>query len=53
MDGSGWNIWVYIGACLAVPAAWGALSAWLFGRLDRRGAADEAEQRRPPVDYAI
>jgi hypothetical protein len=43
--------WLYIAACLIVPALWGAASAWLFSNLDRRRkkVADE----RPPIDYMI
>lgn len=42
----------YIAACLIVPAAWGALTAWLFTRGDRKRKAAELE-RRPPIDYVI
>ena len=45
-----WPEWLYIGACLVVPAAWGAFSAWLFGRFDRsRSQSDDRE----PMDYVI
>lgn len=50
---TGWPEWLYIGACLVVPAAWGAFSAWLFGRLDRRRRAAAPGDRRPPLDYVI
>ncbi len=49
MDG-GVNQWLYLAACLLVPAAWGVFSAWLFSRADRKAAEDD---RRPPVDYVI
>ena len=41
--------WAYIGACLVIPAAWGALSAWLFSRRDQRAS----DTSRPPIDYMI
>ncbi len=28
--------WLYVAACLAAPALWGVVSAWLFSRLDKR-----------------
>jgi hypothetical protein len=45
-----WQQLAYLAACLVVPAAWGAFSAWLFSRIDarRRGSA-----RPAPVDYMI
>lgn len=49
--------WLYVAACLAVPAVWGVVSAWLFGRIDarRRKAKgnDSDATLRPPVDYSI
>ena len=51
MSGEGWNFWLYLATCLAVPAAWGVCSAWLFGRLDKRKA--NADDDRPVVDYNI
>ena len=51
MDGSS-NSWFYVAACILVPAAWGAVSAWLFARLDKRRAPKE-EERAPRVDYMI
>ena len=42
--------WLYIAACVAVPGAWGAFSAWLFSRLDRR---KKSTQDRPRIDYTI
>ena len=43
--------WLYVVACLVVPAAWGAASAWLFSRADRH--RDARERERPPIDYMI
>ena len=43
--------WLYIAACVIVPALWGAVSAWLFSRLDRRRREQMPE--RPPIDYMI
>jgi hypothetical protein len=56
MDDTGWTRWAYVAACVIVPAAWGALTAWLFSRGDRRAAAAGAP--RPPqppshIDYTI
>lgn len=42
----------YVAVCLFLPALWGALAAWLFGRLDRRRAARRLADR-PPMDYTI
>ena len=42
---------LYVAACVVVPAAWGALSVWLFRRLERRRA--ETERSAPPIDYSI
>ena len=51
MSGAGWNFWLYLGACIAIPAVWGVFSAWLFGRIDKRSAAATAE--RKALDYTI
>ena len=45
-----WQEWAYVAACLVVPAAWGAFSAWLFSRIDRRRAGRSTP---PPLDYMI
>jgi hypothetical protein len=45
-----WQQWTYVAACVAVPAAWGAFSAWLFSRLDARRRPVAAP---PPIDYVI
>ena len=51
MSGQGWNFWLYLGTCILVPAAWGAFSAWLFQRIDKRRA--KAARKRPLMDYTI
>ena len=43
----GMSLVLYIVACLAIPAAWGAITAWLFRR------ADSKASRGPDVDYII
>ena len=49
-----WSLWAYVAACVAVPAAWGAACAWLFGRLDRRRRSSGAPPReRSFIDYSI
>lgn len=49
--------WLYVAACLAAPAVWGVISAWIFGRIDARrqktAGVAAAEKQRPPVDYSI
>jgi hypothetical protein len=47
--------WAYALACILAPAAWGAFTAWLFLRRDRRAGTDAADDRdrAPPVDYMI
>lgn len=50
---SGWREWIYIAACLLVPAAWGVVSAHIFERIDRRKKLADDAARRPPVDYSI
>ncbi|MBL4633395.1 MAG: hypothetical protein JKY56_05970 [Kofleriaceae bacterium] len=51
MDKSGW---LYIAACLLVPAAWGITSAWLFAKIDaRRKPKTSQSPAQPPVDYSI
>jgi hypothetical protein len=52
MSGEGWNFWLYLAACITIPAAWGVFSAWLFARIDRRRSAS-SKQERPMVDYTI
>jgi len=49
-DLEGWSKVAYVAACVVVPALWGAVTAWVFTRRDRRKA--EAD-RRPPIDYHI
>ncbi len=49
--------WLYIAACLAAPAIWGVVSAWISGRIDAkrqkaRGVSD-GKAMLPPVDYSI
>jgi hypothetical protein len=46
-----WDRLGYVAVCVLLPAAWGAIAAWLFGRLDRRRAARKPD--RPPLDYSI
>lgn len=55
MDGRDWNFWLYLFACLAIPAVWGVASAWVFDRIDRRRGArgGEPPPDRPMVDYTI
>jgi len=49
-----WNQWLYVLACVLVPAAWGATAAWLFGRIDkRRQKRGEPERQSAYVDYSI
>ena len=47
--------WAYVAACVLVPVAWGALTAWLFSRRDRkrRGVKAESAPARPTIDYMI
>lgn len=54
MGSDGIDSWLYIAACLVVPALWGLITASFFGRLDRRKkSAEERIARTPPVDYSI
>ena len=54
MNSSGSTGWLYVAACLAVPALWGVASAWIFGKIDAKRKANQEEQAwRPPVDYSI
>ena len=46
---STWAMWGYIAACIAAPAAWGAVAAWLF----TRGDAKSRPSDQPTVDYMI
>jgi hypothetical protein len=46
MNSDGTARWLYVAACLLVPAIWGAGCAWLFGKLDARRMARLAEQGR-------
>ncbi len=39
--------WIYVAACLVIPAVWGLCCAWLFGRIDSRRSSVLPEQ---PVD---
>ena len=48
MSYRGFELVLYIGACLVVPALWGATTAWLFRRADAK-----TERRGPDVDYVI
>lgn len=47
--------WVYVAACVVVPVAWGAITAWLFSRRGKKAAdaAAQAAADRPPMDYVI
>jgi hypothetical protein len=47
--------WLYTVSCLAAPAGWGALMAWLFGLVERRRRAQSARRPGdpPPIDYSI
>jgi hypothetical protein len=31
--------WAFVSACLLIPAAWGAFTAWAFTRRDQRAVA--------------
>jgi hypothetical protein len=56
MDELAGSRWLYLAACVVVPAAWGALSAWLFSRRDRRARADAPPapgRPDPHIDYMI
>ncbi len=44
MNSDGTARWLYVAACLLVPAIWGAGCAWFFGKLDARRLARNAEQ---------
>ncbi|HLU66128.1 MAG TPA: hypothetical protein VKZ63_07620 [Kofleriaceae bacterium] len=49
-----WSLWGYVVACVAAPAGWGALCAWLFARIDRRRrGAGKTERERAFIDYSI
>lgn len=48
MNSDGTARWLYVAACLLVPAIWGAGCAWLFGKLDQRRLARLAEQPSSP-----
>jgi hypothetical protein len=53
-DATSWDRWAYVAACVFVPALWGAITAWLFARQDRRRAARRApDADRRPIDYQI
>jgi hypothetical protein len=44
----------YVAACVAAPATWGALTAWLFGWIDRRRLRrGKPERERAFLDYSI
>jgi hypothetical protein len=43
----------YVVLCVAIPAAWGAISAWFFTRRDRRRGRLPNAEKRPPLDYSI
>ena len=51
MSAHGWHSWAYVVACIAIPATWGAVSVWLFDKLNRRSA--RPDRARPPTDYSI
>jgi hypothetical protein len=51
MDLGAWERLGYVALCVVFPAAWGALTAWAFGRLDRRRG--DKRPPRPPLDYSI
>jgi hypothetical protein len=44
MNSDGTARWLYVAACLLVPAIWGASCAWIFGKLDQRRLARLTEQ---------
>ncbi len=48
-----WQLWGYVAACVVVPLAWGAVSAWLFARRDRARALERQREQLPPIDYVI
>jgi len=45
--------WLYVAACVVVPAVWGVLMYWAFGALDRRRRRAARNDAPPPVDYSI
>lgn len=49
--------WAYVAACVLAPMAWGALTAWLFSRRDRKrskvAGAGGDDAARPTIDYMI
>lgn len=46
--------WLYVAACLVIPALWGVCCAWLFAKFDtKRTSETEEKALRPPVDYSI
>jgi hypothetical protein len=46
------SVWLYVAACLLIPAAWGVSMARALGALDRRRKR-AARSGKPPVDYSI
>ncbi len=44
---------LYVAACLAVPALWGALMYVAFGLLQRRRRPADPHNPAPPADYTI
>ena len=45
--------WLYVAACVVVPAAWGVLMYFVFGALRRRRQRETTRPEQPPVDYSI
>lgn len=49
-----WGTWLYAAACVVVPALWGGVAAWIFGRIDRKRLAKSGTRREEAyVDYSI
>ena len=54
MNSDGSVGWLYVAACLLVPALWGACCAWIFGKLDARRLKKLADHpTTPPVKDSI
>lgn len=45
--------WLYIGACVALPLAWGVATEFIFRWLSRRREARHAEEMNAFIDYQI
>ncbi len=46
-------VWLYIVACVLVPACWGLLMYVGFNVLDRKRMAQRQADAPPPIDYSI